>query len=97
MRERPFVAKLLKIMKICKLGLLQRVAKAQLPQGRGILIWVIHGLYLNLQLVKYPSVETSRFRRMITRKYNLINNVTGWIIFAIALVTYWLTLEPTAS
>lgn len=34
---------------------------------------------------------------MITRKYNLINNVTGWIIFAIALVTYWLTLEPTAS
>ena len=34
---------------------------------------------------------------MITRKYNLINNVTGWIVFAIALVTYWLTLEPTAS
>lgn len=34
---------------------------------------------------------------MITRKYNLINNVTGWIVFAVALVTYWLTLEPTAS
>ena len=34
---------------------------------------------------------------MITRKYNLINNVTGWIVFVIALVTYWLTLEPTAS
>ena len=34
---------------------------------------------------------------MLTKKYNLINNVTGWIIFAIALVTYWLTLEPTAS
>ena len=34
---------------------------------------------------------------MLTRKYNLINNVTGWVVFVIALVTYWLTLEPTAS
>ena len=34
---------------------------------------------------------------MFTKKYTLINNVTGWIVFVIALVTYWLTLEPTAS
>ena len=34
---------------------------------------------------------------MITKKYNLINNVGGWLVFAVALVTYWLTLEPTAS
>lgn len=35
---------------------------------------------------------------MITsKKYNLINNVGGWAMFVIALVTYWLTLEPTAS
>lgn len=34
---------------------------------------------------------------MLTKKYNLINNVTGWVIFIIALATYWLTLEPTAS
>ena len=34
---------------------------------------------------------------MISRKYNLVNNVIGWVVFAIALVTYWLTLEPTAS
>lgn len=34
---------------------------------------------------------------MLTKKYNLINNVTGWVVFTIALVTYWLTLEPTAS
>ncbi len=34
---------------------------------------------------------------MLTRKYNLVNNVVGWVVFAIALVTYWLTLEPTAS
>ncbi len=29
--------------------------------------------------------------------YKLINNITGWIVFAIALVTYTLTLESTAS
>ena len=34
---------------------------------------------------------------MLTKKYNLVNNVIGWLVFAIALVTYWLTLEPTAS
>lgn len=34
---------------------------------------------------------------MFTKKYQLINNVAGWIVFAIALATYWLTLEPTAS
>lgn len=31
------------------------------------------------------------------KTYKLINNVTGWVVFAIALVTYTLTLEPTAS
>lgn len=30
-------------------------------------------------------------------RYNRINNLMGWGVFAIALLTYWLTLEPTAS
>ena len=34
---------------------------------------------------------------MLSRKYNLINNLGGWLVFFIALITYWLTLEPTAS
>ena len=34
---------------------------------------------------------------MISRKYNLVNNAIGWVVFAIALATNWLTLEPTAS
>ena len=34
---------------------------------------------------------------MISKKYKLVNNVIGWVVFVIALVTYWLTLEPTAS
>lgn len=31
------------------------------------------------------------------KKYRLINNVTGWVMFAVAAVTYLLTIEPTAS
>jgi hypothetical protein len=30
-------------------------------------------------------------------KFQKINNITGWAVFAIALVTYWLTMEETAS
>ena len=30
-------------------------------------------------------------------KYKLINNITGWIVFAIAAIVYLLTIEPTAS
>jgi MFS family permease len=31
------------------------------------------------------------------RKYRLINNITGWVIFAVAAFTYLMTIEPTAS
>ncbi|MCH5216276.1 MAG: DUF2723 domain-containing protein [Muribaculaceae bacterium] len=31
------------------------------------------------------------------KRYNLINNSLGWLMFAIAAVTYLLTIEPTAS
>ncbi len=31
------------------------------------------------------------------KRYNLINNTLGWVCFAIAAITYLLTLEPTAS
>ncbi len=31
------------------------------------------------------------------KKYNIINNVLGWLCFAVAAVTYLLTIEPTAS
>ncbi|MDD4459068.1 MAG: DUF2723 domain-containing protein [Proteiniphilum sp.] len=29
--------------------------------------------------------------------YKLINNITGWVVFAVAAVVYLLTIEPTAS
>ncbi len=38
-----------------------------------------------------------RLSLMITKKYNIVNNAIGWAVFVIALATYWLTLEPTAS
>ena len=31
------------------------------------------------------------------KQYRFINNITGWVVFAIAAVTYLLTIEPTAS
>jgi hypothetical protein len=31
------------------------------------------------------------------RQYNRINNLVGWLVFAVATITYVLTLEPTAS
>ena len=33
----------------------------------------------------------------IMKQYQLLNNICGWVVFAIAAVTYILTLEPTAS
>ena len=31
------------------------------------------------------------------RKYNIINNTLGWLVFVVAAITYLLTIEPTAS
>jgi hypothetical protein len=31
------------------------------------------------------------------KRYKLINNLTGWVVFAVAAITYLLTIEPTAS
>ena len=34
---------------------------------------------------------------MSETKFRKINNIAGWILFSVALVTYGLTVEPTAS
>lgn len=34
---------------------------------------------------------------MISKQYKLVNDIGGWFVFVVALLTYWLTLEPTAS
>lgn len=34
---------------------------------------------------------------MTERGYNRLNNLAGWAVFAVAAITYLLTLEPTAS
>jgi len=31
------------------------------------------------------------------KKYRLIDNITGWVVFAVAAFTYLMTIEPTAS
>ena len=34
---------------------------------------------------------------MTLSNYNKLNTITGWIVFAVALITYALTMEPTVS
>ena len=34
---------------------------------------------------------------MLVNNYKKYNNALGWVVFAIALITYVLTLEPTVS
>ena len=31
------------------------------------------------------------------KQYNKINNLVGWLTFAVAAFTYCMTIEPTAS
>jgi len=31
------------------------------------------------------------------KKYRLINNISGWVVFLVAAITYLMTIEPTAS
>jgi hypothetical protein len=31
------------------------------------------------------------------KKYRLINNISGWVVFVVAAITYLMTIEPTAS
>lgn len=33
----------------------------------------------------------------MNHNFQKVNNLTGWVVFAIALVVYWMTMEPTAS
>ncbi|MFT5617833.1 MAG: hypothetical protein ACI85I_001059 [Arenicella sp.] len=42
-----------------------------------------------------PVLHYQKLLRM--KKFNFINNITGWVVFAIATVVYILTVEETAS
>lgn len=33
----------------------------------------------------------------MNHNFQRVNNIAGWVIFSIALATYWITMEPTAS
>ena len=33
----------------------------------------------------------------IMQNFQKINNISGWAVFVIATIVYWLTVEPTAS
>ena len=49
------------------------------------------------QLRRAPTVAPKHNHRIpLMKKYNIVNNLTGWLCFIVAAVTYLLTVEPTA-
>jgi len=44
----------------------------------------------------FPPEHQKRILNQETMNFNRINNITGWIVFAIASLVYLLTIEPTA-
>jgi hypothetical protein len=50
--------------------------------------------------IKTKSVQSSGetdFLDISAKRFTLVNNITGWLVFIIASATYLLTIEPTAS
>ncbi len=57
-------------------------------------------LVFDLESIGFLSLNSSATEQKIFMKdlrFSLWNKVTGWVVFAIALLTYALTVEPTAS
>ena len=46
---------------------------------------------------KITEKETLKIYYQTMKRYNLINNISGWFCFAVAAVVYLMTIEPTAS
>jgi len=48
-----------------------------------------------VELIKF--VRLNAYFKFFMKKYNIINDLLGWVCFVVAAVTYLLTIEPTAS
>lgn len=47
--------------------------------------------------VKPSKIVSSQTLIMMTKEFKKLNNLAGWIVWAIATITYCCTIEPTAS
>lgn len=52
---------------------------------------------ISLQFVKNLFLCQNFLKPTGMKKYHLLNNITGWIVFLVASVVYLMTIEPTAS
>ena len=51
-----------------------------------------------INLIIFPIFARKyKNNRVIMKNYKLLNNILGWVVFAIAATVYILTIEPTAS
>ena len=51
----------------------------------------------HMQSIEYNKQLTINHLLKTMKKYNIINNTLGWLIFAVATFTYMATIEPSAS
>jgi len=49
----------------------------------------------NKEQIEFLNTKTTNNKKM--KRFKSLNNIFGWVTFAIAAVTYLLTIEPTAS
>lgn len=56
---------------------------------------LVCAIFVTLQIDRLLITAHNLHSRM--KRYNLLNDIFGWVSFLIAAVTYLLTLEPTAS
>jgi hypothetical protein len=52
---------------------------------------------MTIKAKSVQSVEETISPNISFKKFNLTNNITGWVVFLVASATYLLTIEPTAS
>jgi hypothetical protein len=45
----------------------------------------------------FPYFRGLSLETTMNHNFQKVNNLAGWAVFAVALITYWLTMEPTAS
>ena len=58
-------------------------------------LYLIYRLLFPARLARLGPALGASFDSM--RSFKSLNNLVGWLVFAVAAVTYLLTLEPTAS
>src|SRR5665647_281986 len=88
---------------LCIFGHFLKKKSPRTPEG-GIRPSLYGGFYYTTRLFYLktaslipPSGDLGGYKQLHMKRFKLLNNIFGWVAFAIAAATYLLTMEPTAS